>query len=273
MTGLPEWTAELGEVERWSVRPLAGGSVSAGVERITLHLADGRDIHVTRKRAFAHEVAGLAAAQQVRPHATAIPELIASGVDDDGPWLVTPFVSGTPLSGEPPANLFTSLGRLHAHFHAAPPSGLPVVDAAWWRRLCCEWVLPQVTGRAAAFVAEAADHPAVARTLERLPATLLHGDVHTGNVLVDGPDATLIDWGSCRVGPAVLDLANLVDRDSAGFQIYLETAGDRIGDVELGFRWAALQIPVQYLPWTVANLSAEEVGSALDRAERALVAL
>ncbi|WP_330309526.1 MULTISPECIES: hypothetical protein [unclassified Streptomyces] len=42
---------------------------------------------------------------------------------------------------------------------------------------------------------------------------------------------------------------------------------------ELGYRWAALQIPVQYLPWTMGNLTDAEVHDALDRAEQALAAL
>ena len=40
--------------------------------------------------------------------------------------------------------------------------------------------------------------------------------------------------------------------------------------LELGYRWAALQLPVQYLPWTAAHRSTREVDAALDRIERAL---
>lgn len=40
--------------------------------------------------------------------------------------------------------------------------------------------------------------------------------------------------------------------------------------IELGYRWAALQIPVQYLPWTTAHQPTRDVEAALDRIERAL---
>jgi thiamine kinase-like enzyme len=48
-----------------------------------------------------------------------------------------------------------------------------------------------------------------AHEIAGLPRTLLHGDVHPGNVLVHADQATLIDWGGSRIGPAALDLANL----------------------------------------------------------------
>jgi hypothetical protein len=45
----------------------------------------------------------------------------------------------------------------------------------------------------------------------------------------------------------------------------------RPGDaIELGYRWAALQIPVQYLPWTTAHRPTRDVEAALDQIERAL---
>jgi hypothetical protein len=42
------------------------------------------------------------------------------------------------------------------------------------------------------------------------------------------------------------------------------------GAAELGYRWAALQIPVQYLPWTAGHLTTEAVEAALDQIEQAL---
>lgn len=295
-------------VERCTVRPLTGGSVSGLVERITLHLADGgehtrglqdvRDaqvVQVVRKRVFPHETAGPAAAQAIRPTATAVPELITWGEDEEGAWLISAFVPGAPLPDRDapvPAGLFASLARLHAHFHGAAnvPAGVPRVDPEWWERLCHHWVLPQVgrrggrhpagtIARAGALISRAAVHPAVRRTLTGLTPTLLHGDVHPGNVLIDGQRAWLIDWGSCRVGPAMLDLANLVSLDSDGFAVYRRTWQDvttsplDTRSAELGYRWAAVQIPIQYLPWVIENLTDAEVRAALDRAERALDAL
>jgi aminoglycoside phosphotransferase (APT) family kinase protein len=162
---------------------------------------------------------------------------VARGSD----WLILPFAPGVPLDwGDPaPANLFDTLAALHARYH---------------------------------------------------------GDVHPGNVLVDpvlddpvlddpvlddpgAGRATLIDWGSSRVGPAALDLANLVTADSAHVARYAATWRERTGQplpaetVELGYRWAALQIPVQYLPWIAGHQSTSEVEACLDRIERALAEL
>ncbi|WP_170321377.1 phosphotransferase [Acrocarpospora pleiomorpha] len=299
---LLEWAARMtgcGRVERCTVRPLSGGSVSGSVELITLHMVGAgsatREVQMVRKRAFPHEVAGLAAAQEIRRNATAIPELIASGDDHDGPWLIIPFTSGTLLSDQdapPPGSLFDSLARLHGHFRGAAnvPAGLPRVDARWWRQLCHEWVLPQLDRhggrhpsatitRASALVSLIAAHPVVPRTLAQLSPTLLHGDVHPGNVLVNGQEAWLIDWGSSRIGPAMLDLANLVTFDSEEFAGYREAWEQSTGlpldarSADLGYRWAALQIPIQYLPWMIENLTAAEVETALDRAEQALAVL
>jgi aminoglycoside phosphotransferase (APT) family kinase protein len=104
----------------------------------------------------------------------------------------------------------------------------------------------------------------------------VHGDVHPGNILVDGERATLIDWGSCRVGPAALDLANMVTASSADVARYARawqqhTGRPLSGDViELGYRWAALQIPVQYLPWMAGHRPTRDVETALDQIEQAL---
>jgi Phosphotransferase enzyme family len=287
-------------VTGWTVRPLAGGAVARWVERLTLHLSGGHGpVELVRKQAAALEIAGLRAAQAVRGQAmrtpaTAIPELVACGDD----WLVMPFAVGVPLDwGDPvPANLFGTLAMLHARYQggAGLPAAIPRVTPAWWQELCRDWVDPRlpehsgrhpaaVIARARALIGRAAGLPAASGVLAALPPTLLHGDVHPGNVLVDpvpaGPGAglaTLIDWGSSRVGPAALDLANLVAADSAEVARYAgawqQVTGQPLpGDaIELGYRWAALQIPVQYLPWMAGHRSTSDVEAALDRIEQAL---
>jgi aminoglycoside phosphotransferase (APT) family kinase protein len=108
---------------------------------------------------------------------------------------------------------------------------------------------------------------------------LLHGDVHGGNVIVDGGHAWLIDWGSCRVGPAMLDLANLISVDSDGFAVYRDSWARLTGtpldpeEVARGYRWAAVQLPIQYLPWTVGHRSTTDVHAVLDTVEQALAVL
>jgi aminoglycoside phosphotransferase (APT) family kinase protein len=268
---------------------MSGGAVAGRVEQVTLHLADAEHpLELVRKDASTHEIAGLRAAQAVRPEATAVPEIVAWGTD----WLITPLMPGSPLDPDVdavPGNLFDALARLHARYHGGTdvPDAIPRVDHAWWSGLCRGWVDPQLQehaarhpadtiARARALVEHVAGHPTATAVLDELTPTLLHGDVHAGNVLVDEDRARLIDWGSCRVGPAMLDLANLVTADSTGAARYADTWQRLTGQalpsatVDLGYRWAALQIPVQYLPWMTGHVPTRDVEAALDRVEHAL---
>jgi hypothetical protein len=204
--------------------------------------------------------------------------------------------------GEPvPSNLFDSLAALHARYHgvAGLPAAIPRITPAWWQALCLDWVDPRLaepagrhpaatTARARTLVARAAGHSAAAAVLASLIPTLVHGDVHPGNVLADtvladtvladpsAGRATLIDWGNSRVGPAALDLANLVTQDSADVARYSGTWQRLTGQplpadtIRLGYRWAALQIPVQYLPWVVGHRPTGDVDATLDRIEQAI---
>jgi hypothetical protein len=290
---------------------------------VTVHLAGRRDpVELVRKEVPPHEIAGLRAAQAVRPDAAAIPELVAWGSD----WLITPLAPGSPLDwssldrgGAVPAGLFDALAVPHARYRdaryrdaryrdaryrdarghdarghdarghgaAGLPAVIPRVTPAWWQALCREWVDPQLrehaprhppetTARARALVSRAAGLPAAAAVLAELPQTLLHGDVHPGNVLVHAGQATLMDWGNSRVGPAALDLANLVTAASPEVAGYARTWQRLTGQplaaaaIERGYRWAALQIPVQYLPWTAGHRSTRDVETALDRIEQAI---
>jgi hypothetical protein len=272
-----------------TVRPLLGGAVADRVDRLTLHLTDGHDsLDLVRKEAPAHEIAGLRAAQRVRPQATAVPELVAWG---EG-WLIIPLAPGSPLAAgaaEMPANLTDTLARLHCRYQgdAGLSPAIPRVTPAWWRSLCRDWVEPRLreqagrhpantTARARTLVDRAASLPAVDVLLGGLSPTLLHGDVHAGNVLVDDGQTTLIDWGNARIGPAALDLANLVTADSVSVARYARTWEQLTGQplpaavIDLGYRWAALQIPVQYLPWTITHRSTREAEAVLDQIEQAL---
>jgi hypothetical protein len=286
-----EWAGRVradARVADCTVRPMAGGAVADRVDQVTLHLTGGHSpLQLVRKEVPAHEIAGLRAAQAVRPQATAVPELVAWG---DG-WLITPLAPGSPLEceGAMPANLFDTLARLHHRYQggAGLSPAIPRVTAAWWRSLCLDWVEPQLSeyagrhpaktiARACAVVARAADIPAASVLLDELQPTLLHGDVHSGNVLVDDGRAALIDWGSSRVGPAALDLANLVTADSPSVaeyaRIWQQLTGQPLpsATIDLGYRWAALQIPVQYLPWGIGHRPTRAVEAALDLIEQAL---
>ena len=274
-----------------AVRPRPGGAVARWVDQVTLHLADGHGpLELVRKQASAHEIAGLRAAQPVRQETTVIPELVAWGSD----WLMLPLAPGSPLTwGDPvPASLFDALAALHARCYDAAdlPAALPRVTAAWWQALCREWVDPQLrehaarhppetTARARALISRAAGLPEASAVLAGLPPALLHGDVHPGNVIVHAGRPAPIDWGNSRVGPAALDLANLAAAGSPDVTRYARTwqrltgAPPPAAALESGFRWAALQVPVQYLPWTAAHRPTGNVEASLDQIERALARL
>ena len=53
--------------------------------------------------------------------------------------------------------------------------------------------------------------PRIRRELARFAGTtLLHGDVHPGNVVIRGGTAVLLDWGRARIGSPLEDLASWV---------------------------------------------------------------
>lgn len=283
------------EITSIHAAPLHGGAVATVVERldVALRLPDRSStrVRLVRKRGFPFEVAALEAAQTVRHEAPAIPELISSGSDERGWWMITPYYEGSsPGADAVPPVVFESLASLHSHGRSNSPDTVPVITPAWWRHLCLEYNLPAVRRRAESdplpelaaavrLLERAAEHPAIPPVLDRLPRTLIHNDVHPGNILVNGADAVLIDWGSTRVGPAMVDLANLLRRESPQFATYVRRwraiNGKDLASavVDLGYLWADLQIPVQYLAWVVTTLPAPAIADAVGRAERALAAL
>ena len=277
--------------------PMRGGTVAARIERIDLRVvAEGRPqrtIAVVRKWTWPHEVLGLRAAQVVRQRAAAIPRLLAEGTDERGSWLIVPFYPGTNVTNAlVPYGVFEALAMLHARYAPAwtDLEGIPVVDFGWWRDICLSYSLGAVVRQAARCPSPAldrarsvlermADDDRIAEVLGALPRSLLHGDVHTGNILVADGKGVLVDWGSARVGSPMLDLANVAGVDSPGFAAYSEAWRRATGvaldpaAVQLGYRWAAVQIPIQYLAWVVEFRAPAEVEKALDQAEDALAAL
>jgi hypothetical protein len=196
------------------------------------------------------------------------------------------------VSGAPTTVVFDSLARLHACFRAGRANlmGVPVVDHAWWQRLCRDWAAPLVERcvdrhpaalirRAVRLLRTVADARAAVAVLGRLNVTLLHGDVHPGNIIGGDREARLIDWVSARIGPPMLDLANVTEPGSPGFAAYRTAWEQEAGDpldpvqVDLGYHWAAVQIPLQYLPWTARHRPGDELAAAAGRAEAALAAL
>lgn len=59
----------------------------------------------------------------------------------------------------------------------------------------------------------------------RNPVTLVHGDVHPGNISVEDQRARLVDWANARCGPAMLDVANICDLGSVNMIAYRRSFG------------------------------------------------
>ena len=187
------------------------------------------------------------------------------------------------------SNAVDSLARLHAHFYgvAADHQDIPVIDLRWWQALCTHWVQPAIEQHAVKHGVAVADRArrvlkscrtdeALARLLSRITPPFSTVTSIPGNVLTDGHQTHLIDRGSARFGTPLLDLLNLVAPDSPQLRSYLD-AFDRYGsrpldpdEIAAGHKWAAVQIPFQYLPWTLGNRPTGAVTSTLDAIERAL---
>ncbi|HTK66516.1 MAG TPA: phosphotransferase [Pseudonocardia sp.] len=130
-------------------RPMSGGYVSSEVRRYELECA-GRPVSVVWKRTTAREVAALRAVDAVP--GIGGPRLLAHGelAEESASWVLMPHHAGTPLvDGQPvPDAAYEILARVHARYLGEQVPGLPVVDAAFWRRLCLDVALPAVRGAA-----------------------------------------------------------------------------------------------------------------------------
>ena len=130
--------------------------------------------------------------------------------------------------------------------------------------------------RARSVLERVADDDGVTEVLGALPHTLLRGDVpyreHPREPRQRGAGG--LGERSHRIpdprsgkrrrhgGPWVRRvLERLATRDGVGLDL---------AAVELGYRWAALEIPIQYLAWVVESRSPAEVDRTLDQAEDAL---
>ncbi|GAB3430092.1 phosphotransferase family protein [Flindersiella endophytica] len=264
---------------------LTNGFSSPNVERLDLRVtrpyARPALAAVLRKTANQAEVSALRALQEVRD-ATTFPELLATGEDENGPWVLTPFYTGIPALNEPaiPVEVVESLARLHAHYSDVALEDVPRLDQARWRQKCEFAIerLPQfipadpLRDQTLELLREYAIDPTLARTLQALPHTLVHGDVHANNVLVNGPYSMLIDWGGVYLAPAMLDLANLTTPGTEKFQRYKQSWQDATGSpldeelATLGFHWATVAVNVKYLVFAAKNLGIGAVGAMVDRA-------
>jgi aminoglycoside phosphotransferase (APT) family kinase protein len=122
---------------------------------------------------------------------------------------------------------------------------------------------------------------AVPDALHQLPTTLLHGDVHGGNMITSCVDGRtyLVDWGSARLGPVGLDLANCIGTvESAAWREYWSQAqlfGYRATPAEQArnFYVGKVYISVHYLPYAIAHCEPGHAARMLREALEAARAL
>lgn len=271
------------ELLRVLSRPLPGGY---GTRRLVCHeleacRADGRRLvlKVAQKHSTRQELAVMQALAGLGGLVT-VDEPLASAGEADGEdfWFAYPWHEGRLLTFDDdlPGAVIDDLARVHVHFAGqvadlARDPGLERVDAAFLARFAA-WAQTAVAalearcreaGRLPAGLADLAGpfrqacvSPVLAETLAGLPPTLLHGDVHPGNIVAGaGGRHALIDWGNARLGPALLDIANLAGRDSVQMERYqaarLAQGGQALapGDLEREHAWATAMLNLQYLPW------------------------
>jgi fructosamine-3-kinase len=282
------------EVTAIRTTPIAVGAVAFAIERVDVDVRHSNGALETRalvvKRTWAHEVLGLHAAQAIRAETDVVPELIANGQEGTESWLVTPFFEGSNPSGtEVPVAIVEGLAHLHFHWLARWEAlqGIPVIDSVWWTGMCLDYSLPQLDqlasrapdpaiDRAREFLRAVARDDVAVRVLDGLQRTLLHGDVRTENILVDSTGAVLVDWGSARIGPAMLDLSNVARPGTGQFSAYSQSWEQLAGTplepttIEQGYKWAALQNPVQALGWIAQHLGPRGLDQAVAHATEAL---
>jgi Ser/Thr protein kinase RdoA (MazF antagonist) len=181
----------------------------------------------------------------------------------------------TSLLSRPRArSLVRALTGLHGPWWSDP--GLH--EASWLRILPHAWGRDWFIDRRARFMARFGDRldgvtgpllariePPYASARERLsaaPQTLLHGDLHLDNVLIDpgSDEVVLLDWAMVGRGPAAIDLAQVLfvigeagDRETL-LSAYLDGLRDHdiaVGREELT-RQLAAAVVVLFVTWTCA---------------------
>lgn len=178
--------------------------------------------------------------------AAAAPRCLAAGPG----WLLLEQLDGYPLWQSATLRDWEAAARwaarLHEAFATAPLDEPHLIhrDAAhnrtWFARACdqCPGLL---------MLNEAAERAIV--RLERLPRTLLHGELYPSNVLVTDGRIAAVDWEMAAVGPGVIDLAALVtgwEEESARTLIEAYGGADR-----RDLAAARLVLATQWLGWSV----------------------
>jgi Ser/Thr protein kinase RdoA (MazF antagonist) len=263
---------------------LKGGYVAKAVDRIDITWA--RRVGGQSTASFVRKVCIAAEVQALKVLATvsgaiAVPEVIVSWSSAEHPaapkenGFISPFYPGGPLTPDDliPDTVLATLARVHAACCQTNNFDWTwTFDATHLDRLHAD-VLAKLSA-SDHFKATTADHVEWLRRLERigrsdslrtisdaLPRSLVHGDMHPGNVVLrsDGLPV-IIDWGNVCVAPPMLDLANIIRIDSTEWDIYLgayRAAGGKIDaqTCRRAYCWARAATALMYLPWFAEHTS------------------
>ncbi|GAB3402526.1 phosphotransferase [Flindersiella endophytica] len=271
--------------------PVEGGHSTTGKEKLRIAvIEDGRrrERVVLLKRTSPAEVEVLQAVNRV-PGATALPPLLRSGCDAGGHWIAIPYYAGQPASSEAtiPANVAESLAALHAHFlDSGPLETATVIDADWWRAACEQQKLQQFADAGRPALQPLVDRarswstdPAALDALAGLPRTLLHGDVHRNNVVVNDGTGRLVDWESGLYGVPQLDLITFGGPGSPGHESYAATWRALTGQDTAAPEWrrgwlvATAGVKLKYLPRGARVSGDDHARRMVDEAAAALTEL
>ena len=268
--------------------PVFGGQSSSTKEKLRVVDTEAgidRELTVLLKRTLPAEVEALRAANRV-PEAAAVPQLIRSGRDSRGDWIAIPFYPGIPAPTETdiPDNVVESLAEVHAHFlNSGAPETIPVCDGNWWKASCAQHRLRQLGRASLQPIVEAVQswsaHRSILDALTELPRTLLHGDVHRNNVIVNGNAGQLIDWGGAAYGIPLLDLITPGPPGSRGYERYAATWQALTGESTTSPAWrrgyltATVCSKVMYLAFAARHFGDAVAMSMFDTAARALTEL
>jgi hypothetical protein len=183
----------------------------------------------------------------LQPLALDGPARVAAADEASEGWLVLELIEGTPLWQVGDLETWREAARWLARLHAVPVpdnESLTRYDAAELRARL------ELAPVAEPFATPVADH------LGSLPARLIHGEFYPANVLVEpGPRIRVVDWETCGVGPAVLDLAALVSgRWSESerqriLEAYAVACPPELVPAAIDVLYARLLIAAQWIGW------------------------
>jgi aminoglycoside phosphotransferase (APT) family kinase protein len=281
-------------VERLSIRSNPYRS-SFAIHDVDLVLDDGTSLQLLVKNMSWHALRRTAAAGRppfihdplreietyrgvLAPHVDGPPSFYGAVTDpeQDRFWMLLERVSGLQLADIGEFAVWEEAARFLAGMHSRLAAALPSLRAEsrgrllrydadfyslWARRLRAFVRARPVETRLRAgleYVAERYD--AVVERLVALPATVVHGEFYSFNIIAErrgGLRICPVDWETAAVGPGLIDLAGLVagswtpEEKRRLALVYHEVAGDGApGKFLEALDWCRLHVAVQWAGWS-----------------------